>query len=269
MVTRKIQRNMRFGELETRTLFALEEAGARFVTSAQLAALLRVSAGRANKLTWQLVRKKRLLRLKKGLFLFAPMRSGKEGLWSEHSLRLLPELMKGKEYYVGFWTALNYYGLTEQIPITVQVVSTSRQRKFEALQTRFEFFKARKLGEWREEKIGDEIVRFATIEQLIVDCLAYPENSGGLKEACKALWEARKRVDWAKLEQLASDSGDAVRRRLGYLSELLGLKKLKATRFVGWRWLDPSRVKKEVGRSDKWGLLLNVSEKALTDWRES
>jgi predicted transcriptional regulator of viral defense system len=269
MVIQKIQRNVRFGELETRALFALEEAGTRFVTSAKLAALLRVSTGRANKLAWQLTRKRRLLRMKKGLFLFAPMRSGKEGLWTEHSLLLLPELMKSKEYYVGFWTALNHYGLTEQIPITVQVVCTSRQRNFEALQTRFLFFKARKLGEWREEKIGEKTVRFATIEQLMVDCLAYPENSGGLKEACKALWEARKKIDWVKLEQLASGSGDAVRRRLGYLSELLGLKKFKADGFTGWRWLDPSRTRKAVGRSDKWGLLLNVSEKALTDWRDS
>ena len=82
------------------------------------------------------------------------------------------------------------------------------------------------------------------------------------------LWNARKKIDWAKLDALALKSTDAVQRRLGYLTELLGLRKQKKRVFVGWRWLDPSNSKKAVGKSGKWGLMLNVSEKELTEWKE-
>jgi len=259
--------SIRLGELETRAIFALEEAEAGIITSSELAKMLKISKNRANKLAWQLAGKRRLIRVRKGIYLFAPMKSGRQGVWTENALASVPALMAGRQYYVGFWTALNYYGLTEQIPFTVQIVTTARRRAFEALQSRFEFVQVRRLGKWREEEIGGKRVRFATMEQLIVDCLSMPERSGGVKEACKALWNARKTVRWEVLEALAANSNDAVRRRLGYLSELLGLRRFKAEKTVGWRWLDPSAAKKAFAKSAKWGLLLNVAEKELTEWR--
>ena len=258
---------IRLGDMELGALFVLEEAEAGIITLAELAKKLKLSRVQTWKLASRLARKRRLIRLKRGIYLFAPMKAGRKGLWTEDSLVLVPKLMENKNYYVGFWAALNHYGLTEQIPITVQIVTTSRERSFEALQSRFEFVQVRKLGEWREEKIGNKTARFATIEQLILDCLALPKKSGGTKEACKALWNARKRMDWQKLQALASESTDAVQRRLGYLCDLLAIRKFKAKKFAGLRWLDPSSSKKKTGKSSKWGLRLNVSEKELTEWR--
>jgi len=37
---------------------------------------------------------------------------------------------------------------------------------------------------------------------------------------------------------------------------------------IGWRWLDPSAPKKLLAKSARWGLLLNVSERELLEWRE-
>lgn len=261
-------KKIRLGAMELQALFALEEKGVGVITLAELRNKLRLSRQQARKLASRLVRKKRLIRLKRGVYLFAPMKAGPKGLWTENALASVPKLMGQKAYYVGFWACLNHYGLTEQVPFTVQIVTTARQRPLEALQARFEFIQVRRLGEWTEEEIGSERVRFATAEQLIIDCLTLPEKSGGLKEACKALWEARKRIDLEKLEALAARSNDAVRRRLGYLFELLGMHWPKPKKPVGWRWLDPSAPKKALGKSAKWGLLLNVSEKELLEWRE-
>ena len=259
---------IRLGDMELRALFALEEDEAGIITLADLMKRLRISRLQAWKLASRFVRKKRLIRLKRGVYLFAPMKSGPKGLWTENAMAFVPKLMEGKEYYVGFWAALNHYGLTEQIPFTVQIVTTIRQRAFSALQSRFEFVQVRRLGEWQEEEISGKKIRFATIEQLILDCLMFPEKSGGVKEACKAIWNAKKRIDWRKLEALALKSNDAARRRLGHISELLGIRKVKARRIVGWRWLDPSAPKKMLAKSSKFGLLLNVTEKELTEWRE-
>ncbi|MDD5337329.1 MAG: type IV toxin-antitoxin system AbiEi family antitoxin [Candidatus ainarchaeum sp.] len=258
---------IRLGGMELKALFALEEDEATVITLSELAGKLKLTRIQAWKLASRLVRKKRLIRLKRGVYLFAPMKSGPRGLWTENALAMVPQLMNG-DYYVGFWAALNYYGLTEQIPFSVQIVTTSRQRNFEALQTRFEFIQVRHLGEWREEKISKRVIKFATMEQLILDCLALPEKSGGVKEACQALWNARNRLDWKKLEELAFKSSDAVRRRLGYICGLLGVRKLKPKKIAGWRWLDPSAPKKAMAKSERWGLLLNVSKKELTEWRE-
>jgi len=259
---------IRLGNMELDALFALEESEAGVLTLSDLARTMHLSQEQAWKLASRLVRKKRLIRLKRGIYLFAPMKAGKKGIWTEDAFATVPKLMEGKEYYISFWSALNHYGLTEQIPVTVQVVTTSRLRTLDALQTRFEFTKVRRLGEWRDEMIGDKAVKVATIEQLVLDCLSLPEKSGGVKEASKALWTARKRLDWKKLEALASSSSDAARRRLGYLSELLGMRKLKPGEIVGWRWLDPSAPKRALNRSVKWGLLLNIPEKELLEWRD-
>ncbi|PIN84917.1 MAG: hypothetical protein COV47_04910, partial [Candidatus Diapherotrites archaeon CG11_big_fil_rev_8_21_14_0_20_37_9] len=234
MVTQKYG----FGELETRALFVLEQNDTALVRTSDLGRLLKISKNHANKLVWQLVKKKRLIRIRKGVYLFAPLKAGPKGEWTEEGLLVISELLKNKPYYVSFWTALNFYHLTEQVPLVVQTMITHRRRSFSAVGTKFEFITVKKLGEWREEKIGQKKIRIATIEQLLIDCLTHPEHGGGVEEACKGLWEARKRIDYKKLGDLAQKSPDVVQRRLGYLLEKLGLKKIKLSKkSSGWRWL--------------------------------
>ncbi len=266
MVTQKFG----FGGLETKALFALEEKEASLIRTTDLRKILKISKNHANKLVWQLVKKKRLKRIRKGVFLFAPLKAGPKGQWTEEGLLVVSEILKNKPYYVSFWTALHFYQLTEQLPIVVQTMITHRRRAFTAVSTKFEFITVKKIGEWREEKIGDKKFNIATLEQLLLDCLAHPEYSGGIEEACKGIWEARKRIDYKKLEELAQKAPDVVRRRLGYLLEKLGLKKIKLTmKSGGWRWLDLRGSKKYFEKNKKHGLLVNISEKDLLSWRES
>lgn len=263
-----VTKNIRFGELETRVLFVLEEAEASLITSSELAKILKISKNRANKLAWQLARKKRLLRIRKGVYLFAPMKAGPKGHWSEEAFTLLSQLMGNKPYHVSFRTAMNYYGYTEQIPWVMQVVITQRRRSFKAVGMKYEFIKVDKLGEWQEENISGKSLKLATREQLIIDCLAHPEYCGGMEEIAKMLWNARSELVWSELRNLALKSKDAVRRRLGYLLELLKLPSIKAKKPTGWRWLDPSGLKTIKGKSNKWKLLLNLTETELTEWKE-
>ena len=265
-----VTRNIQFGELETRLLFKLEEADTAIVRTNDIMNKLDISKKHANKLAWQLAKKNRLIRIRKGFYLFAPLKAGPKGEWSEASFLIVSELLKNRDYYIGFWSALNHYHLTEQIPVVTQVVVAHRRRSFNFLGNKIEFVHTKKFGEWREEEYMRKKVKVATIEQLIIDCLAYPEYCGGLPEASKAVWEARDKVDWKKLEELALKSSDAVRRRLGYLLEIYGLRKLNIHRgSLGWRWLDPSGTKNVKAKSAKWGLFLNLTEKQLKDWMES
>ena len=151
-----------------------------------------------------------------------------------------------------------------------QVVVMHRQRPFKFVGSRFEFIKVKKLGEWKEEKIGNHNVKIATIEQLIIDCLSNLKHGGGIEGVSQSLWEGRKEIDWDKLRALALKSKDVVRRRLGYLADLWGLPlKLDAKPIGLGRWLDPFSDKEAIGVSRKWGLNLNLSKEELKQWRES
>lgn len=263
-----VTQSIRLGSLETRLLFHLESKEIITLTTRDIAKLLNITLGHANKVAWQLARKKRLLRFRKGFYLFAPMKAGPKGEWSENAFIVLDELMKGKPYYISFWSALNHYGLTEQIPRTVQVLATKRRRPFTFVGVRFQFIQTKKLGEWQEEMIAQHKIKMATREQLMIDCLSHSQRAGGIGEISKALWYAKDELDWKKLQALALKANDAVQRRLGYLSEYWNFPLKISLKPVGWRWLDPSAPKTETGISKKWGLILNVSERELKQWME-
>lgn len=266
------KRNIQLGQLEIKVLFALEESDAGVVTSKELARLAGTSARRANKIAFQLCKKKRLLRVKKGLYVYAPLKSGAKGEWMEDAYALVDKLFERKEYYAGFWMALNLYGLTEQIPRVLQVVTIKQHKPFEAFGTRVEFIKVKKLGEWRSETIGGRTFKIATLEQLLMDCLTLPQYCGRMPGASKAVWLAHDKINWDALNRVASKSNEVARQRLGYLLQTLGLDYRKVKLYTppaGWRWLDPSSPKQMKGKSQEWKLWLNVSRKELTDWMES
>jgi len=265
-----VTQNIRLGNRELKLIFALESAKKRIFSTNELAKILGISKARTNKICWQLQRKNRLIRIRKGEYLFAPMKAGGKGYWSEETLAVVSQILRDKPYYVSFWAAMNHYGLTEQIPSVTQVVLPFRKRNFPAFGMKFEFVRLKELGEFKEVNIAGQKVNMATLEQLIIDCLAHPEYCGGMAEACKALWYARDKLNWEKLKQLSFKSKDVVRRRLGYLLDLLELPNfLSKTTFSGWRYLDPSRKKIQKGKAARWGLVLNLNEADLTYWKES
>jgi predicted transcriptional regulator of viral defense system len=155
------------------------------------------------------------------------------------------------------------------MPIGIQVKIVRRRRDFKTLGNKFGFIKVSDIGEWKEEEMYGMPVKFATVEQLIIDCLLHPEKCGGMEGAAKALWYAKETIDLDKLKELALKSKDVVRRRLGYLLDLLHLPALEIKgKPAGWRWLD-SRNKVVKGKSEKWGLMLNLTEKELMEWQEN
>ncbi len=262
-------KKLRLGELELKLLYALEEKERVFLSSRDIRSILGVSKVSANKTASRLTRKKRLIRIRKGLYLFAPFKSGAEGLWSEHALAVLPYLFGRKEdYSISYWTALGHYGLTEQLPLGVQVKVTRLKRSFRALGANFQFILVKNVGENKLEKTGSNELRFATVEQLVVDCLARPKYCGGIEEAAKAIWNYRGKMDWSQLVKLAVESNDAVPRRLGFIIQKLGLKVPRGLgkKYAGLRLLDPSAGENTSSKSKEWGLTVNIDPDNLVGW---
>ena len=264
-----------FGPLESRLLFALEEQGLSVFSFRDAMRLLRASNDATKNVLYRLKRKKRIQEILKGKYLFVPARAGIEGQWTEDVYLVLSKIMK-PDYYVGFWTALNYWGMTEQIPNTVFVAITSRATDFEFGSQKIKFItlaKNRFTGlisqqtKWGEFNISSK-------EKTIIDCLLFPQYCGGLTEAAKALWNARKELNWNLLLGLIEKIGVGTpRRRLGFLLEQLNLQEDVQRRLQeplkGFAWADPSRQKKVLAYDKKWGLKVNVDKQALTHWMET
>jgi predicted transcriptional regulator of viral defense system len=215
-------------------------------------------------LLYNLTKKNWVLRLKKGVYMIAPLEAGELGAQSHtvHSFVIASHLVD--PYYISHWSALNYHGLTEQTPPAVYVASTKPRNTRRILDTEFVFvtIAERKMFGFTEIKIEDSTVNVSTPEKTIVDCLDHPEHCGGIEIVAKAIYFENRSLDFDKIVAMAEKMGNgAVQKRLGYVLEALGLsygEKLGRTNLSkGYVKLDTKLP--PVGKiSEKWKLLVNA-----------
>jgi predicted transcriptional regulator of viral defense system len=79
---------------------------------------------RLRELLSTLVKRGWLQRIEKGKYLILPLEAGRQREWTEHEFIIASYLIE--PYYVGFRSALNYFGYTEQISGTIFIASTMR-----------------------------------------------------------------------------------------------------------------------------------------------
>lgn len=264
------------GEVELRLLFTLEKMGKTAFSMKDAKTILGTSDASVWNVIYRLKRKKRIEEIERGKYLLIPAKAGYEGLWSEVPFLILPNILS--EYYVGFYSALNYWGMTEQVPRTVFVATTKRRKTLEYGPSIFKFVKLSKkrFFGFEEGEIAGTKFKVSSREKTVLDCLMYPKYCGGLDEAIKGIWETRDELDFDKLLEYAKRLGvSVVIRRLGYvLDEVLHIEKEKRIdktsliKFKGFMWLDPLGPKKILGYSKKYGLIVNRSQNELTSWME-
>lgn len=85
-----------------------------------------------------LVKKKRIFRLNKTKYYLVPIKA-KSGKWSENPFIIVDEMCNSKDYFIGGWAAANYWRLTDQIPMRMDVYTTKRQGETKILNTKIAF----------------------------------------------------------------------------------------------------------------------------------
>jgi len=268
MVTRKIK----LGSIEVRLLFELEKERKTVFSIDDAKRILRGSGPSVRNVLYRLRKKGRIDDLEKGKYLLVPARAGYEGSWAEVPLLLVPHIVDN--YYVGFWSALNFWQMTEQVPRTIFVVTTKRKKDLDYGTTRFEFVTVsrKRFFGFQEESIAGATFNVSSREKTIVDCLWLPKYCGGMDEAVKAISIASEKLDYPTLLENSKRLGvNVVVRRLGYILDLLGLgdklgQEIAGARFNGFMWLDPIGPRKILGYSKRWGLTVNRSKEELTTW---
>lgn len=268
MVTRKLM----LGSNELKLLFTVEEEGKTAFSINDAKRILGTSKASVWNVIYRLKAKRRIEKIEKGKYLLIPAKAGYEGKWSEIPFLIVPNIVD--IYYISFWSALNFWGMTEQVPHTVFVAITKRKRDVEYGLTTFKFvtLSKKKFFGFAEEEIAGYKFSIAAKEKTIVDCLAFPEYCGGLEEVVKGMGRAKDELDFPKvLEYAKRIDVSVVVRRLGYILSLLKIKNEAASEiarmgFKGFLWLDPLGPKKVLEYSEGYGLMINRTKKELTGW---
>jgi predicted transcriptional regulator of viral defense system len=213
-----------------------------------------------------LSRKRWILKIRKGVYAIVPFEAGELGAasYTLHSFVIASFLVE--PYYIGYWSALNHHGLTDQTPPAVYVATTRPKNSRTILDTRFRFvtIPERKMFDVDEIEIEKRKVRISSREKTVVDCLDHPEHCGGVEEVAEALYFARDEIDCEELVQLAERIGNnAVLKRLGYIAEALRLDECSAllsavTLRSGYSLLDPTlRARGKI--RERWKLIVNIA----------
>ncbi|KAA0006195.1 MAG: hypothetical protein FE039_00370 [Thermoplasmata archaeon] len=212
--------------------------------------VLKVILSRLEKKGW-------IERIEKGKYVIIPL-GAEKGKYTLHEFVLGSYLVD--PCIISYWSALNYYGFTEQIPRTVFIQTTSRKKHQEVTIFGITY----KIVRVKEEKIfgiekawfEDTKINLTNREKTIIDCLDKPQYAGGIIEVAKALrteeYDKKTLVKYAK-----KINNTGVIRRLGYICEFLQipihLPEIKTRNYLK---LDPT-LPKSNKLNAKWNLIIN------------
>ncbi|MBU1005030.1 MAG: hypothetical protein KJ561_04325 [Nanoarchaeota archaeon] len=183
--------------------------------------------------------------------------TAKAGLYSLHGIN---ELAIGPYLnwpsYLSFWSALIYYGFTDQMPRDLFYASTRYKKRIKG----YKYITISKKRFFGYTKIGDIII--AEKEKAIIDSLLFPKYSGGIGELAACIKRSLEELDHEKLLDYAFKvKSKSVLRRLGFILDTIGYKKQILDKLLknigkGYGLLDPSQGKRN-NLNKKWLLDIN------------
>jgi len=172
--------------------------------------------------------KKGILRsITKGVYFYSPLEAGPSGMNINEFL--VPSIVFPKgNYYVGYTSMYNYYGLLDQISQTMYILNTSLQRK-KTIGNRF--FKMvrispRRMYGIKRLSLRDCEVLVSDRERTLVDMMYFSAPVGGLRRAFEILQSQveAKKINVKKLVQYAVRfPSKSTRKRIGFALEQGGV----------------------------------------------
>jgi len=253
---------------ELRELATASKSGV--ITHAEAAKVLGLGPRETTVRLYSLVRRGWIQRIRRGVFLVLPLEANTaarptvDDPWVLASQLFVPS-------YIGGWSAVEHWGLTEQIFRSTFVVTSARVRKSDLRLDGTEFHVVR-VQPRRVESVtpiwrGRERVRVSSPERTIADGLATPAWLGGIRAVTDALSELRRSERWNP-ERLLTELdllgiGSAFK-RLGFILETLDLadkkflRTLSERRTTGLAKLDPD-ISSRGHLNKRWGVWVNAT----------
>ena len=212
-----------------------------------------------------------IMRIKAGLYHRIPYEQYPDQYFPNWHLTA-EAMVHPKEYYIGFYSALDIHGLITQ-PSMIEQVVTNEQLKPKMQQVKNVRFGFITLSEKRffgyKKKWIDNFhkVNCSDLEKTFLDCLYKPDYAGGITEITKALYKSRDKLQPAKFQEyLIKFNTQAVYKRFGFIIDQIGLFPELQDFISGninpsYAPLTPSATKYGHHHS-KWGIIDNMNFKA-------
>jgi predicted transcriptional regulator of viral defense system len=204
-------------------------------------------------------------RIKPGLYAVIPLSSGTQRTPQLHEYLVAMRLVAPAA--IAFFSAMNYHGLTEQLPREIYIATDHRvsgtRRASLGFTYRIISLPPARLFGLRTEWVNESPFEITDLEKTLLDGLMLPQYVGGVGTISQALAHSWPRFDEARLYDYAVRIGvSAVVKRLGFLLEALRVGNPETLRrsvelATGYPLLDPTLP--AVGpHSRRWGLRVNV-----------
>ena len=173
-----------------------------------------------------LVQKKWILPLKRGLYAVVPINIGLDGAdaFILHNFHIASLLVR--PYYIGYWSALNHHGLTDQIPRTTFIATRKARHPLKILENEYHFVRLspRKFFGWSETQIDHRSILISNPEKTVADCLDHPEHCGGIEQIARAIYFYHRDINLSKTVGYSEKMGNrTILKRLGYILDATGL----------------------------------------------
>jgi len=213
----------------------------------------------------QLRQKGWIERLKRGRYAVIPLSSGDTRSPQLHEFVIAMELVTPAA--VAYLSALNYHGLTEQLPVIVYVATDHPVRRPVRHSLGFNFrivsIQKDKFFGITKAWINEQPFMVTDREKSVIDAFDLPEKAGGIGIVASALRQHWSELDESRLQDYAARIGNsAAAKRLGFLMETFSLGDAEALRSSvklasGYPRLDPTLP--PTGKFNRhWGLLVNA-----------
>ncbi|MEM0466926.1 MAG: type IV toxin-antitoxin system AbiEi family antitoxin [Candidatus Thermoplasmatota archaeon] len=163
--------------------------------------------------------------------------------------------------YVSYWSMLNYYGFTDQVPRMVFLATTKQKKQLQFHTYTFKYIHIKKEKLYGYTKlVNDGFPMFlAEPEKAIIDSIDLPHYAGGIKEVARAIGAALDSLSIQKLIEYAQRfPNKSTISRLGYLFERHGvaLPDLSASISHSFVVLNPKKPKSTIWNK-KWRINVN------------
>lgn len=219
-----------------------------------------------NQLVYSLKKKRVLIPIKSGVYIFVPLEAISTG--RRVSEFLIPKVFFPKnDYYIGYSTLFNYYNFTDQQFQTVYVLNPRISRRRTIAGLNFKFIKIPAKRMYGLEKIsikGKEVV-VSSKERTLIDLIYYNQPVGGIDAAAAILerFVKEKKCDIKKLIELTVRFPKIkIRKRIGMILEKTGIsrpalkaleKSVKGTSLISFSKSRKGKV------NERWGVIVNDS----------
>ncbi len=229
-----------FNEKE-QSFFSLSDAQAVFSES---------KSGTLRELISGMVKRGLLLRIKEGLYHIVPYEKNHHCYFPNWHL-VANQLVKNRQYYIGYYSALEIHGLITQ-PSLIEQIVVDKQIKptlktINEVKFQFIYHKDKHFFGYKNQWIDDfNKVKCSDLEKTIIDCLFRLDYAGGIVEIAKAIFKTRDQINWKKLDDyLDQFNKQSVIKRLGFILDLFDInrdfrKKLSLRRSNSFIKLDSS-----------------------------